>query len=962
MKLIKLLRALSLSALAFVFCADARAQSSPPSKCVPPVVAAPGASGPNIFTEEQEAFLGDALAERIQKDYRLVEDEEVTGFLARVGQRLVEHLPLKQTRLRFFVADLPDVNAFVLPGGRIYVGRKLIAYARSEDEVAAVISHELGHLAAHEMSVDMTRLFKEVLNVTQVGDRRDVVEKYNQLMESFRLKPGAFKRGDRERGQVTADMIGFYALVSAGYDPAAEARFWDRITETKGKTGGFFSDLFGTTRPEEKRLREMLKAASQLPPECVPKREAAADEEFKRWQSSIIAYTGLGRRESLRGVLSKTQLSPRLQNDIRRLRFSPDGKYVLAQDDSGMTVLTREPFAPLFRAEAEEARAAHFTPDSQGFVFYTDNLRVERWDIAAQKQADVKEVIVRKGCLQTAISPDGKFLACFGPEFDLNLIDVSTGQSVFRKKDFWLPSYARGFGFLLQLFSVDKGSTDLGLHVISMAFSPDARYFVAAAVSRGSLDRFKSYVNTAALDLTTMSKVSLPDSLESLVSDEFTFVGPGRVVGVNPSNYRKSAMVSFPDGKPLAEFPLGGRLEGATRGDYVFTRPFKEYAVAVLDINKNVFSKVSEKGAMDIFGDEMVAELRNGEVGLYKVEKSQLVASALLPDSSLGRLRVAEMSPDMKLLALSTSSRGGVWEISSGRAALYLRGFSGAYLGANSHFYADFPKFEAGGQTAERNVADFNLASGEVAQGQKIDDDSARQTGPYFIRAKSAKKGDDDARADVGRNIILEISDARTLAPLWSKPYPKESPRVWVSPRQDTLALVWDVTDDAAKDEIKAEPKLAAQLSAMKEKEGDYLVEVLNAKDGSRKGSLLIETGKGSFRLKHVYAVGDRVVVTDNLNRVLVYSLSTGEQKGRAFGNYAAVSDELSLMCVENERGKIAVYDLSTMEKRDELIFSHPVSMLRFSGDGKRLLVLTSNQTVYVMDAASLASPRAASN
>lgn len=962
MKLIKILRVLSLSALAFVFCADARAQSSPPSKCVPPVVAAPGASEPNIFTEEQEAFLGDALAERIQKDYRLVEDEEVTGFLTRVGQRLVEHLPLKQTRLRFFVADLPNVNAFVLPGGRIYVGRKLIAYARSEDEVAAVISHELGHLAAHEMSVDMTRLFKEVLNVTQVGDRRDVVEKYNQLMESFRLKPGAFKRGDRERGQVTADMIGFYALVSAGYDPAAEARFWDRITETKGKTGGFFSDLFGTTRPEEKRLREMLKAASQLPPECVPKREAAADEEFKRWQSSVIAYTGLGRRESLRGVLLKTQLSPRLQNDIRRLRFSPDGKYVLAQDDSGITVLTREPFAPLFRAEAEEARAAHFTPDSQGFVFYTDNLRVERWDIAAQKQSDVKEVIVRRGCLQTAISPDGKFLACFGPEFDLNLIDVSTGQSVFRKKDFWLPSYARGFGLLLQLFSADTDSTDMGLHVISMAFSPDARYFVAAAVSRGTLDRSKSYVNTAALDLTTMAKLSLPDSLESLISDEFTFVGPGRVVGVNPSNFRKSAMVSFPDGKPLAEFPLGGRLEGATRGDYVFTRPFKEYAVAVLDINKNVFSKVSEKGAMDIFGEEMVAELRNGEVGLYKVERSQLVDSALLPDSSLGRLRVAEMSPDMKLIALSTSSRGGVWEISSGRAALYLRGFSGAYLGADRHFYADFPKFEAGGQTAERNVADFNLASGEVAQGQKIDDDSARQTGPYLIRAKSAKKGDDDARADVGRNIILEISDARTLAPLWSKPYPKESPRVWVAPRQDTLALVWDVMDDAAKDEIKADPKLAAQLSAMKEREGDYLVEVLDAKDGSRKGSLLIETGKGSFRLKHVYAVGDRVVVTDNLNRVLVYSLSTGEQKGRAFGNYAAVSDELSLMCVENERGKIAVYDLSTMEKRDELIFSHPVSMLRFSGDGKRLLVLTSNQTVYVMDAAALASPRAASN
>jgi Tol biopolymer transport system component len=106
--------------------------------------------------------------------------------------------------------------------------------------------------------------------------------------------------------------------------------------------------------------------------------------------------------------------------------------------------------------------------------------------------------------------------------------------------------------------------------------------------------------------------------------------------------------------------------------------------------------------------------------------------------------------------------------------------------------------------------------------------------------------------SDLRRNVILQISDARTLAPVWSKPYPKESPRVRVSPRHDTLALV----------------------------------------------------------------------------------------------------------CVENERGKIAVYDLSTTEKRDELVFSNPVSMPRFSGDGKKLLVLTSNQTVYVVDAAALAGAK----
>ncbi len=919
-------------------------------------MASPASPEPNIFSEEQEGFLGDALAERIQKDYRIVEDEELTGFLARIGQKLIGHLPLKQTRLRFFIVDIADVNAFVLPGGRIYVGRKLISVARSEDELAAVISHELGHLAAREPSIDMTRQFREVLGVTQVGDRRDVFEKYNQLMESFRLKPGAFKHRERERGQLTADQIGFYALVAAGYDPKAAPRFWDRITESKGRTGGFFSDLFGTTRPEERRLREMLKAASQLPPECAPKQEAAAGEEFKRWQSSVLTYAGLGRRESLHGVVSKTQLDPPLRDDIDRLRFSPDGRYVLAQDDSGITVLTRDPFEPLFRAEAPEARRAFFSPDSKSLVFYTDNLRVERWDLAEQKRADVKEVVVLRGCLQAALSPDGKYLACLSPDLDLKLIEVDSGRVAMQKKDFWDPDYYQAMSWLWQVALLRPDSTDAGLSLVRMAFSPDARYFVAGNYSRNMLNPSRSHLETMTVDLSALSKVSLPDSIEELLAGEFAFLGPDRIVGVNALNFRKSALLSFPDGKKLMEFPLGGHIEGATRGDYVFTRPFKEYAVAVLDLNKSVFSKVSEKGAMDIHGEEMVAELRNGELGLYKVEKSQLVASALLPESRLGRLRVAELSPDMKLLALSGASRGGVWEISTGRAALYLRGFRGAYL-ADGHLYADFPKFQSGDRTAERNVANFNLASGEVAQGPKIEDDGARQAGQYLVRVKPAKEGERG-----GRNVVLEVSDVRTTAPVWSKPYPKEAPRVWAAPQPGTFSLVWDVKDDAAKDEIKSDPKLAAQLSAMKEKEGDYLVEVLDAKDGSRKGSLLIETGKGSFRLAQVFATGDRVLVIDNLNRVLVYSLSAGEQKGRVFGNHAAVSEALSLLCVENESGKLSFYDLNTMEKRDELVFSNPVSVAGFGDGGRKLVVLTANQTVYVIDAAALSGARAASN
>src|SRR5947207_3840184 len=129
--------------------AQPRAQA-PSQRCAPPVVTAAARAG-SIFTPRQEMDLGDMIAEQAQRDYRVIEDEEVTGYLRRIGARLVGHLPPTEMRYQFFVVDLPDANAFTMPGGRIYVTRKLIAFVASEDELAGVLAHELGHSASGQI-------------------------------------------------------------------------------------------------------------------------------------------------------------------------------------------------------------------------------------------------------------------------------------------------------------------------------------------------------------------------------------------------------------------------------------------------------------------------------------------------------------------------------------------------------------------------------------------------------------------------------------------------------------------------------------------------------------------------------------------------------------------------------------------------------------------------------------------
>ncbi len=956
------LMTLMLTALLLSVCASAltplAAQTTAaqkPARCLPPAVTAP-AAGQNIFTPRQEMDLGDAIAEHVQRNYRVVEEEEITGYLRRIGASLARQLPETEMRYQFFLVDLPDANAFALPGGRIYVTRKLIAFARTEDELAGVLAHELGHIASRQTANDMTRIFREVLGVREVTDRRDIFEKYNQLVENEARKPGAFSRGDKhgEREQYEADQVGIFAMASAGYDPQAFASFWDRLAETGGKTGGWFSDLFGTTKPEARRLREILKNLSALPGECVAARASTAAGEFEKWQAAVVNYTGAGRKEALHDVAFQKQLEPPLRGDITRLRFSPDGKYLLAQDDAGVNVLSREPFAPLFRIEAPEALPAQFTPDSQAIVLHNSALRVETWSVADAKLRGAREMYVKDGCMQSLLAPDGQTLACLEGNFALTLYDVATGAQVFQKKNFFKPDFSDLISmiFLKILRDLADSGADIdpldAPEFVSMRFSPDGRYFAGGqrTISFTVMRTISEESSAIVFDIPAKASVPAKGLLKKILSSQFAFLSPERVIGVNPENYRKSAILSFPKGDVIEELALGGSMESVTRGDFILIRPIQGFAVGVMDITSKKILMANKQSAIDIYGDVFASERVNGELALYRATQKDMVAKVVLPRNPLGRLRAAAVSPDFKWLAVSERTRGALWDVTKGERVLHIRGFRGAHVADDGIVFADFPKYEE----TERVIARLNPASREVTEHTRPGGATTRQYGQYLITRKGNGKD-----GGLSSNITLEVRDARTGATLWTQNFPKESPGVWVDEHQGSIVLSWPVKADAAKAEMKGDSALTARLAAMREKEGDYYLQTLDAQTGRTTGKLLIETGKGSFRIADVFVAGEWLIISDTENRVLVYALRDGEQKGKFFGHRPAVSKASNLLSVENESGQLTVYDLSTMEKRDQFTFSGPVALTQFSPDGKRLFVLTASQTAYVLNLAPAA-------
>lgn len=902
----------------------------------------------NIFTEEQEMFLGEAIAEHIQRNFSVVQNDELTNDLRRLGERLSKHLPPHKLRFQFFLIESSDANAFVLPGGRIYVTRKLIAFMQSEDELAGVLAHEMGHMIARQGASDMTRLWREVLKVTQATDRQDIFTKYNQLVDNAARNPKAFGKLDshEDKDQVVADQIGLYAMASAGFDPTAFSRFFDRLAETKGKTGGFFSDLFGVTNPNAKRLREMIKAQGNLPETCIEARGKSSNEDFKKWQQAVIAYSGGGKKEALRGVLSKTVLEPALRGDVTHLRFSPDGKYLIAQDDSGINVITREPFKTLFRIAAPEATNAQFTPDSQQIVFYNSDLRVETWSVAEQKMKEVHELYIRNQCVQSQLAPDGKTLACLDGDMTLSLYEVASGTAFFQKKNFYRPDSLDLFVRVLNAILSSDDSGDFELDWINMNFSPDSRYFAAGKRSL-SFTGIGLVTDESALafDLQSKAPVQLKGLIKKLIAGNFAFLAPDKVIGSNPGEPKKSGIVSFPNGDVIEQFEIfPGKITAPAKGNYLLVRPFAKHAVGVMDLQKKMAVKGNKQAAFDMYDQVFVAERLNGEIGLYGSEKNDLLAVVQLPRNELGRLRASALSSDFKWLAVSERTRGAVWDVHKGERTVYIRGFRGAHLD-NSVVVADFPKFEQ----EKRMIGIIDAATRNGRSGGEITEDRARQYGPYLLVTKPAKKD-----GGYSENVIIEAQNMADLKPFWSKEFPKETPRVWLDPQADSFVALWAVSTKAAQAELKSDPALKQKLGNKKEQEGDYFLQVFDARSGAFRGKLMIETGKGSFRVSNVFAAADYVVVSDTENRVQVYSLASGERKGQVFGGRAAASAKTNLLCVENERGQLTVYDLTTLKQRDQFNFASPVAMTRFSADGQKLFVLTANQTAYVLDMTTL--------
>lgn len=208
----------------------------------------------------QEYYLGRAVAAQALLEYPLNTNAALNDYVNKIGQTVVQASDRPETfgGYHFAVVNSKDINAFACPGGFIFITTGALKAAKNEDEVAAVLAHEVAHVAGkHSLKAMKKAAWTGVALATMQEAAstygNDVVAQINASfgnavkdVASMVLKSG-FSRDDEKN----ADEKGLQYMTAAGYDPQSMVSFFQGMSD-QGLAGS--KSVFATHAATDKRI------------------------------------------------------------------------------------------------------------------------------------------------------------------------------------------------------------------------------------------------------------------------------------------------------------------------------------------------------------------------------------------------------------------------------------------------------------------------------------------------------------------------------------------------------------------------------------------------------------------------------------------------------------------------------------------------------------------------------------
>lgn len=221
-------------------------------------------------SEQEEIAQGTRYHQSIIAQYGVYEDAALQRYINRIGQELARQSHRSHLNYTFTLLDSPEINAFALPGGYVYITRGIMVYLNSEAELAGVLGHEIGHVTArHSVRQQSGQLASSIFGVlvsaaTGSGSLGNL---------SQQISTGIVRGYGREH-ELEADKLGAVYLHKSGYDPdnmlavigvLKDQEVYEKALAAKqNRPANIYHGVFSTHPKNDQRLRTVVAAAKKL--------------------------------------------------------------------------------------------------------------------------------------------------------------------------------------------------------------------------------------------------------------------------------------------------------------------------------------------------------------------------------------------------------------------------------------------------------------------------------------------------------------------------------------------------------------------------------------------------------------------------------------------------------------------------------------------------------------------------
>jgi len=310
----------------------------------------------------------------VKKRWPLSEDNSINTYATRVGRRILQAVGPQPFEYQFFVLNSPEINAFAVPGGKVFLNSGLILLVDREDELASVVAHEIGHVTARHISkrsekatsLSLATLGALLLSIFLGGKAASAVATTTMAAgQTVMLK---YSREDEDE----ADRLGLKYLEQAGYDRRAMISMFKKLRRTYGPAssdppGYLMSHPAAEDRAENIEL-QIYKSPEQMKPlppvgnlkrvqtklRLEDKDSAGVVTYFENWvkrqPNEADAYFGLGLAQRQMGALGRA-----VESFNQALSLAPTDGEILRE--LGLTLFLQGNFSESQKYLEEASRA-----------------------------------------------------------------------------------------------------------------------------------------------------------------------------------------------------------------------------------------------------------------------------------------------------------------------------------------------------------------------------------------------------------------------------------------------------------------------------------------------------------------------------------------------------------------------------------------------------------------------------